>query len=303
VAGYKRKRGKAKKDDLFHDGIQRFDTLTEQERAALQGDPDLRRIYCDPGRRDLITMVDDEDGFCRYSNGRRIHETKRMTYARKSGRRLAAMGVDGSGEAAELCRTTCTTNDRGEFLAYVQAKIAYERRFRAGYRQECHRSYRWHQYVERQRADTKLVRHVRDYVGDPAKAAIFYGDWSTTHQLQRMMPTPCLRIRRLIAKAFPRIYLLDEFRTSRLYWRDPNIRVEPHVTRTERRPEPFAIHSLLTLNGDDIEDRMDANGTTLWPDDVFINRDKNAARNMRAIVQHQLVTGERPAPFRRAGRW
>jgi hypothetical protein len=101
-----------------------------------------------------------------------------------------------------------------------------------------------------------------------------------------------------MAKAFPRIYLLDEFRTSKLYWKDPSVVLRPYTTSTQRRPEPFRIHSLLTLNGDRIEGRMDATGIP-FESTVKINRDKNAARNMRSIVQHQLVTGERPAPFRR----
>jgi hypothetical protein len=209
------------------------------------------------------------------------------------------MGVDNSAEATALSGTKHNTNDRAEFLAYVRAKIAYVRHFGEGYRQECHRAYRWHQYVQRQRSDTKLVRHVREYVGDPDKAVIFYGDWSATHQLKHFISTPCLRVRRLIAKAFPHMFLLDEFRTSKLYWRDPTVRMKPHVTTTVKRSAPFSIHSLLTLNGDDTEGRVDANGQPLSQTlgHVLINRDKNAVRNFRAIVQHQLQTGTRPAAF------
>ncbi len=130
---------------------------------------------------------------------------------------------------------------------------------------------------------------MRAFVADLGKAAIFYGDWSSSHQLKHFISTPCLRVRRLVAKAFPRVYLLDEFRTSKLYWRDPSVRLQPFVTTTQRRPEPFRIHSLLTLNGDDIEGRMDATGMP-FESTAKINRDKNAARNMRSIVQHQLAT-------------
>ncbi len=299
--GYKRKRGNKKKvrqEDVYDDGICRLHTLAADERAALANESDLWRIYCDPGKRDRITMVDDDDRFCWYRNGRRVHESKRLFYRRKGDRRRAEMGVDSSDEAAALSNTIHNTNDRAEFLQYVAAKIAYLRRFGVGYRQGCFRRYRWHQYVERQRADVMLVKHVRAFVGDAGKAAIFYGDWSSSHQLKHFISTPCLRVRRLVAKAFPRVYLLDEFRTSKLYWRDPSVRLQPFGTMTQRRPEPFRIHSLLTLNGDDIKVRMDATGMP-FESTVKINRDKNAARNMRSVLQHQLATGERPAPFRR----
>jgi hypothetical protein len=209
------------------------------------------------------------------------------------------MGVDNSVEATALSETTHNSNDLAEFLAYVRAKIAYVRRFGAGYRQECHRAYRWHQYVQRQRSDTKLVRHVQAYVVDPGNTVLFYGDWSSSHQLKHYISTPCLRVRRLVVKAFPRMYLLDEFKTSKLYWRDPTVRLKPYVTTTAKRPLQFSIHSLLTLNGDDTEGRVDANGQSLAQTlgNVRINRDKNAVHNFRTIVHHQLSTGTRPAAF------
>ncbi len=99
IAGYKRKRGNKKKvrqEDVYDDGIRRLHTLAADERAALANESDLQRIYCDPGKRDLITMMDDEDRFCRYRNSRRVHESKWLFYRRKGDRRRAEMKVDSS---------------------------------------------------------------------------------------------------------------------------------------------------------------------------------------------------------------
>jgi hypothetical protein len=71
VPGYQQKRGrkkKAKKEDLFDDGIRRFGTLTADELAGLLDarKAGTRFIYVDPGKRDLLTMMDDDENFCRY---------------------------------------------------------------------------------------------------------------------------------------------------------------------------------------------------------------------------------------------
>jgi len=267
--------------------VRRFNSLSEAERAKLL-EPGTRHIYCDPGKRDLLTMVDDDDHFFRYSNHRRTREACRRLFNDKSKRRRAEMGVSGSAEEVALSTTTHNSNDRTEFMAYVVAKIAYSRRFGAGFRQPCHRAYRWHQYVERQRADNKIISRLLEYANNDKQTPIFYGDWSTTRQLKGFVSTPCLRIRRLVAKVFPRIYLVDEFRTSKLYWRDPTRRMKNVVTTTPARPVQFKIHALLTLTGDNNEGPA-----------IRINRDRNAVRNIRAIVQHQLATGERLEAFQR----
>ena len=95
-----------------------------------------------------------------------------------------------------------------------------------------------------------------------------------------------------MAKIYERIYALDEFRTSKLYWQDPSTELRPHVTSTDHR-----IRTLLTPKGD-AEGTLDGNRRAAGSY-VLINRDKNAVRNMAAIVRHQLATGKHPAPFRR----
>ena len=112
---------------------------------------------------------------------------------------------------------------------------------------------------------------------------IIIGDWSKGKQLNGIISTPNMRLKRRLARAFP-LYMIDEYRTSCLHYlteqRCSNLSL-PDATGKLRE-----IHAVLTY-------QTETNGL------ACINRDNNGCRNIRKMFNYYMTTGERPYRYQR----
>jgi translation initiation factor 2 beta subunit (eIF-2beta)/eIF-5 len=72
----KKKRLEAKEKPNLVKKIVEFPYVDEVEKIELQG----KHIFIDPGKRTLLSMMDDDGNFFSYTNSQRISDTKRFKY-------------------------------------------------------------------------------------------------------------------------------------------------------------------------------------------------------------------------------
>jgi hypothetical protein len=167
------------------------------------------------------------------------------------------------------------------FKKYIIKKNEVNEKLLKKYEDGIFRKYKWYGFINRKRAETDLVKLIKNTFGKTIK--LIYGDWSAKHQMRHMMSTPNLGLKRKIGEYF-RIYNIDEFRTSCLnnktLGRCENLYL-PDKKKTMRK-----IHSILTYK---MENKRKG----------CINRDDNAVKNMISITDQYLKDRTRPEHFRR----
>ena len=114
------------------------------------------------------------------------------------------------------------------------------------------------------------------------KLVLLYGNWSRSSQMKNFMPTPGLGIKRLLNKRFI-ILDIDEHKTSQIH--NKTLKELTNV-KIRRKNHSKKIHEVLTLK-EETERR------------IFVNRDKNACKNILHIGKCFLENQTRPDVFKR----
>jgi len=111
-----------------------------------------------------------------------------------------------------------------------------------------------------------------------------YGNWSQGkgYQMKHFMPTPNIGIKKLLGTRFT-ILDVDEYKTSKIYNKTFTELTNIKVRKGKHNKK---IHEILTLK-EELEWR------------IFVNRDKNACKNILNIVDCYLKNQTRPEVFRR----
>ena len=237
------------------------------------------KIYCDPGKRDLVSMMDDKGKYFRYSNRQHIFKTERLKNQKYIENQKKTFGIIEyenmlSGVSAKTC-------DYDKFKEYIKLKAFVSRKVSVSYQDAKFRKYKWYGYLNRQRANSWLVNDIAATYSE--NSVIIMGDWNSNHQMRGSISTPGIGLKRRLAEKF-RVFNLDEFRTSCLHNKTEE-KCE-NMTRSYPDGKSHKIHAILTY-------KMSNNRYGC------IQRDKNAVNNMKNIVESYLDKRERPLRFRR----
>jgi len=254
---------------------------------------DERLVFIDPGKRVLFYMIDEEfdnkrqdkaDHRLRYTNRRRMEETKRLIYQEELFKRRNKKGVSKLEES--LSKHNKKTCDYLSFKDYIIEKFRILSLTYLEYQSLIYRKLHWYGYINEQRADQKLFKEIRDKFGkDPL---LIMGDYSHNNRL-KYISTPGLGLKRKLGKQF-RMLQIDEFRTSKLDNRTEkeceNLRI---AIKSKNGKKTKNLHAVLTSK---MENQRK----------VCMNRDLNSVLNMKKIANHYISTGERLEAYRRTPR-
>ena len=274
-------------------------------------------VYCDPGKKNLYFMVDDNNNFFRYSNRTRLRETKRLKYQRlreNHKKKHTVRVVDPATKVVtevqisqletDLSKCNSKTCNFDKFKAYIIEKNKLNALLFLYYEDTYFRKLKWFSYLNTQRSESKLINQIKKKFEVPGKeTVIIMGDWREFGRI-KYISTPGIGLKRKLGGHI-KIFSIDEFRTSCLNYKTETrcenlyINVEnkkplkkDKIEETpENKPEVKTfksrkLHSVLLYKT--------ANGSM-----GCINRDKNAVLNMRKIVQHQFLTNKRLENFKR----
>ena len=254
---------------------QEFPYVEDVPKTELQG----KHIFIDPGKRSLLTMMDDNGKFMFYRNRQRIKETKRVKYQHRLERIKHETGITKIEEGlSELNSKTCHTD---KFRAYVTAKLQANQQLVPIYQAEAFRKYKWYAYINKKRSEDRLLNKIENmYSKDHI---IVIGDWSVGKQMRHFMSTPNLSIKRKLKERF-RVYDIDEYRTSCLNYITEEVCENMYLP--DKTGKGRKIHSILTYQMEN--NRMGC-----------INRDKNGCKNIQKVFVSYMETNHRPEKYQR----
>lgn len=256
-----------------------FPYLDELNEKELESVYISNKVYIDPGKRDLLTMMDENGVKMKYSNKERLFKTKRLKYQKIIERYKKKHKMDRIEYMLSLFNSkTC---DYEKFKEYVYYKNFFNSMLVNDYRNKIFRQYKWYAYINTKRSENELVNNIAKKFG--RNITIIMGDWSIGKQMRGFISTPNIGLKRKLNEHFD-VYNLDEYRTSLLN----NITEEkcdnlylPDKSGIQRK-----LHSVLTFQMSN--KRIGC-----------INRDWNSVKNMRKIVDYWFTHRERPLKFRR----
>jgi DNA-dependent RNA polymerase auxiliary subunit epsilon len=267
----KKKIAKKKKEEN-HIEIPYITTLSDEKLNEIKGNV----IFCDPGKRDLLTMMDDDNKTFRYSNRQRLHETKRLKYVELLQNHKNRRGItETENELSDHNSKSC---DLDEFKKYISKKNEINGKLFSEYRNEKFRQYKWYSYMNKQRSESKLLTAIETKFG---KKNIVIGDWSASHQLGNFISTPNLSLKRKLSERF-NVYHIDEYNTSKLYHKTET--ECSHFSYIDKKNHLRTLHSVLTFK---LANKLEG----------CINRDINAVHNMKKLFNHWVEHKERPLKY------
>jgi hypothetical protein len=124
------------------------------------------------------------------------------------------------------------------------------------------------------------------------KIVILHGDYSRTTQMKGTIPTPNIGLKKLLASRFE-IVDVNEFNTSKLYNKTlkemENVCVKVKKGKEKckgKRNEKKHLHEILTP-----KEKTECR--------IFVNRDKNACKNILLLGKCYLTNQTRPEEFTR----
>jgi hypothetical protein len=269
----KKKLGKAKKKK-----IEEFPYIDEVDIELLKNSD---YVVVDPGKRDLMAMMNNKGEKLTYSNSRRVHETKRIKYQKLIHNHRSKLGI--LRIEKKLNGLNCKTCDIEIFKEYINTKNKVNTELYPLYENEKFRQYKWYSHINRKRCEDNMLNLIEEKFGKDVN--IIYGDWSQGKQMRYFMSTPNLGIKRKLTERF-NVYNIDEYRTSALHFR-----TEKRTTKLKLQDKKGKLrekHAILTYK---------MKNTCLG----CINRDINACKNMIKIVEHFFESnGERLINFSRS---
>jgi hypothetical protein len=265
------------------DGIQylQFPYFNHLPQNKLDELKNQQVIFIDPGKRTLLTMMSRQEGkptYLNYTNSQRIHETRRLKYARLLSNHRKQAGIlaiesqlKDSGKSCQLI----------QLENHLKVKSQVQDQLLRLYSDPIFKRYRWYAYLNTIRSEAKLLDRIATTYGQDAK--IIIGDWQEHQALKHFMSTPGIGLKKLLSQKFE-VFEIDEHRTSCLHHvTEDKVSNLKHV---DRKGQLRKLHAVLTY-------KMETNRLGC------INRDKNAVLNMEKIYEEYQRSGQRLERYRR----
>jgi hypothetical protein len=246
-----------------------LDELSDEELDDLNN---YKLIGVDPGKRNIITTIDENRIKCKYSSCQRsvecLHKHKKKIFDALKTDAIKTIEHD-------LSNYNSKSTDIRSFLKYIYEKNKANNKLHPFYQNSVFRKYNWKTYIHTQQSEQKLINTIKEkYNENNKKICLMYGNWSQTKQMRNFIPTPGIGFKRRLAKKF-KIITVDEFNTSKLC-------CTCHQETIKHLPN---VNSLLRCKN------VDCN--------KFYDRDVNGSTNILNLGIYYIKYKTRPDPFLR----
>ena len=250
-----------------------FPYIDEVDKKDLEG----KRIFIDPGKRDLLSIIDDEGNRFTYSNKQQVKETKRLKYQRLIKNLKDELGICKIENAlSEYNSKTCNLT---KFKKYIKEKNKVNDKLFKLYENEKFRQYKWYAFINKKRTGDNMLNLIENKFGKDL--IVIHGNWSIKKQMRNFISTPNLGIKRKLKERF-KVFNIDEFRTSCLYHKTEekgeNLYLPDHKNKLRK------LHSVLTFKMENTRKGC-------------INRDYNGCINIRKLFNSYINNKPRPQRY------
>ena len=193
----------------------------------------------------------------------------------------------------ELSKFNSKTCDFNNFIEYCKKKNEVNRLLFNHYKEEVFRKLKFNRYTNTQKSESKMIKNFSNKFGKPDDCIIVLGDYDKgEHNMKGKEPIINRRIRKIFRNNGYKVYMINEFRTSKLCNVCESC-CSPFLKRESHKPKDI---DNKTKKGKLIE----VWGLTLCENkkcSLIHNRDKNSALNMHKITKSVLNGQGRPEKY------
>ena len=270
------------------------DTYTHQTSPQVrQQHENFNIVGVDPNKRDLMYATNSSEKNNNQRKYRFTQDRRRKELDTKVLRRLMidekrATIIEGRSieeHETDLSAHSSKTLGFHEFQAYCTAKNSLNQTVGEFYRSTRYRNRRFKSYMNKQKCDSKLIKDIQTIYGGPNNTLIAMGDWTEGNRHRRgHEPVKGIGFRKTLRRGGYKVFLVDEFRTSRMCCECQDENGVNEKFRRVKSPKPYQAKRKILCNGL-LRCRT---CKRLW------NRDLNAAINIWNIAYNALHGHDRP---------
>jgi len=258
----------------------------------------------DPGKKNLMYMIDDEDNLVKYSCMQRDTES-----LAKRNRRIKLTNKKQNKKIIEyetkLSNYLSTTVNYSKFKEYIKNKHETNEKTNKFYEDKLYRKINWRTKVYRQKSEDKFLNNIENTFGNKKDIVVVLGDWSNKNSIKGLSPTMGIGLKRLISKRFITM-LIDEYNTSKKCcncWKD----IENVAINGNKKFRLLGCKNCSIIGLNNSKKTNDCNigspegeHKSMFQSYSFLTRDKNSCINMLSIVKHMIYNKKlRPPEFTR----
>ena len=268
--------------------------LDEKETAKFKK---CNIIGIDPGKSDLLFCVSENKKNIktfRYSNIQRIKETKSKKYTKLLENNKVDIQINN--KTIKQIETKLSNYDKKSCIyknvkAYIKNKNNINEILKEYYKKEIYRKLKWYRFINRQKSERKMINNFKNIFGDPQETIIAIGNWEQKKNIKYSPPTKGIGFRNLFRKNGYKVFLVDEYNTSKMnyYNHQENEKFRKRINPRPWKTDICLYHGLL-------RSKSVPEGKSKQ---ILVNRDKNGALNILKIAKHHLKNKERPKYLRR----
>jgi transposase len=267
--------------------------IDDNTRDELVG---MNIVGIDPGKKDLLRAVNcPEKLVWRYTQDQRRFDEDSNFYKNQLKIERRQHLVDG--QSIEQLESLFGQVTSKKHLSFTLFRIyCYEHnhlvsQVKQFYNQHKHRKRRFQRYRKRQRSEARMLNSFKEKFGDPEVTIVCIGDWSERNHRRFLEPVKGKGFRKLFKKAGYQLFLVDEFRTSKMCSKCEDEEAVCEKFRRVKNPKPRSriAHPIIRCHG--LLRCTTCN--TLWDRDIL------GATNIYKISDMAINGEERPQYLRR----
>lgn len=207
--------------------LKKMNTIREtNDKQYIENQPNIDNllhgknyVVIDPGLSDLIYCMDRHGKKFRYTQNQRRFETKNKKYNKKIQAINAKTKING--KSVQAIQSESSKNSKtchfDNFTEYLKTKNKINFCLTTQYQKKIYRRLKWYRFINTQRSESKLIKNFEKKFGKPANTIVIMGDYDNGgHNMRGKEPAATKRIRNLLRLAEYKVYLINEFRTSKL---------------------------------------------------------------------------------------
>jgi hypothetical protein len=236
-------------------------------------------IGCDPGKRSLVYMVDDEGNRLQYTAPQKRIESKSKRNAYVLGIEKRRSGIIEKETALSV--QNAKTSKLEKFKTYLVEKTRLNNNTKEFYQREVWRKMKFRSYSYGKKSVEVFLNKIKESFGD--NLLIGYGNWSRDTQMKHFMPTMNKGLRKLIHRKYDTV-TVNECMTSKMCC---ECKSELENYKDERGRK---IHRLLVCKSQVCVSSQNKKA-------VYKTRDLNSAVNILNLTRMWLERKDRPFEF------
>jgi len=254
-------------------------------------------ITVDPGKYNIVYMLDENNNKLRYTCCQRDHETKSYRnrhIIKKHKKDNGIIKIE-----TTLSNVCGKTVNYMKFKEYIKVKHDTNLQLKEFYTNRLYRKLKWRSYTYKQHSEDKFINNIKNTYGDNNEIVIVYGDWSRQTQMKNHVPTIGKGMKNIISRQFKTV-LINEYNTSKKCCNCSNnlehVDMEYVVKKNKLKRNKhyrLMVCEKCSYNGNNI-------GRSENASPIYLTRDMNACKNMLNIIKHMFNNDmKRPLQFTR----